>query len=116
MKEINCKLEFSQELMDKLNEQMDEFGQISFENCEDLMVEVMPIDRRNFITEIQPVVSLVMNVGSQIALGLLVNWLYDMAKEKKILVIGERKVKVESKKDVSEALEGIYSEEENRIS
>lgn len=110
MKEISCELAFSEELLERLNEQMDEFGQINFEGCEDALVEVMPIARKNFIGEVQPLVSLVLNFSSQIALGMLVNWLYDMAKEKKILVVAGRTVKVESTEDISKAIEEINHE------
>ena len=110
MKEICCELAFSEELLEKLNEQMDEFGQINIEGNEDALVEVMPIDKKNFINEVQPVVSLVLNFGSQVALGLLVNWLYDMAKEKKILVIAGHNVQVESKEDILEVMEKVSHE------
>lgn len=103
MKEISCEISFSQEIWDLINTQMNEQGKIKIGNCEEALVEVMPIEQKNFINEVQPVIELILNLGSQIAIGLVVNWIYDMLKGKIDLVINGHQVK--SKEEITKAIE-----------
>lgn len=103
MKEVSCEMAFNKEIWDFINSQMNEQGKITIGNCEEAIVEVMPIEQKNFINEVQPVIELILNLGSQIAIGLVVNWIYDILKGKKDLVINGRRVK--SKEEITKAIE-----------
>ncbi len=110
MQEICCEIAYSDDLYEELKHQMDDIGQIKIQGSDDSFVEVMPVDQKNFINEVQPVLSIVLSLGSNLAIGIIGNWLYDKVKDSKVLKLGGRTVKVSSKEDVSKALEEYCDE------
>ena len=112
MKEISCELIYSEELIDELNAQMNEYGQIILDGCDDSFIEVMPVDKKNFINDVQPIITCILNLGSQVAIGLFVNWLYDKTKElkNKSIVIDGKKVEGISKEELEDIIKKIADE------
>lgn len=96
MKEIEFTMPYSEELINSLNNEMDELGQIYLGANQDVRMEVMPIAKKNFINEVHPIVSIILNLSGQIAIGLFVNWLYDKLKGSGTISIGGRNVDINS--------------------
>lgn len=94
MKEIEIAMPYSEELIYSLNNEMDESGMIYLGTGQDVRMEVLPIVKKNFINEVHPVVSIVLNLSGQVAIGLFVNWLYDKLKGSGTIDIGGKKVDV----------------------
>ena len=96
MKEISCDLPYSEDLMKILDKEMDETGVIYFDTDQESFVEVMPVVKKSFIDEVNPVVSVVISLSSQVAVGLFVNWLYEKLKGLKGKVrIGNKNVDID---------------------
>lgn len=111
MKEFEFTMPYSEELINSLNNEMDELGQIYLGANQDVRMEVLPIEKKNFINEVHPVVSIVINLTSEIAIGLLVNWLYDKLKGSGKIVIGGKKVDIDSE-ELKEILSDYIDEKQ----
>lgn len=81
-----CSIPFNKELWAEFNNEMDSSGQIMLDK-EDATVQIMPIDEYHFTSATTQVIEIVLQYSSQIALGLLINWLYDKLKARKVSYI-----------------------------
>ena len=104
MKEVSIEIAYSEEVLAFLNEQMDDLGQIRIDGCEDALIEVMPVDKKNFITGAEPAIGLIIEFGSQLALGVLTQWICDKIKAKKSIVVEDSKLIIESKEELIKLL------------
>lgn len=88
---VYCSIPFDKEIWEEFNSQMDASGKIILQGKK-AYIQVMPVDKFGFISDAEPVIEFVINYFSQIAVGLLINWLYDKLKErkvKKVVINGE---------------------------
>ena len=105
MKEMSCEVPYSEELWAKLSEQMDEFGQIRLGE-EEAVIEVMPVTQKNFINEVMPVLEFFVEFGSQIVIGVVVNWICENMKGQKITIAGHT-IQVGAKEEVVKVIEEV---------
>lgn len=80
---IYCSCAFDEQLWLDLKSEMDIFGTINMDDNQS-SVQLMPIDEFNFMPGTDAVIEFCLDIASQIAMGLLVNWLYDKLKQHKI--------------------------------
>lgn len=88
---VYCSIPFDEKIWEDFNSQMDTSGQIILQD-KNAYIQVMPVDEFGFMSDVEPVIEFVINYSSQIAVGLLINWLYDKLKErnvKKVVMNGE---------------------------
>jgi hypothetical protein len=104
MKEVSVEIAYSEEVLSILNEYMDDLGQIKVEGCEDAVIEVMPVDKKNFIAGAPVVITIILEFGSQLALSLLTQWICDKITAKKSIVTKDSKISVETKEELIKLL------------
>lgn len=102
---VYCSIPFDQKLWEEFNSEMDSSGQIALGD-KDAYLQVMPVDEFGFMADVKPVIEVVVNYSSQIALGLLINWLYEKLKQRKIdkITVDEKEYGVEDEKALEEAM------------
>lgn len=81
MKTVKCIIEFENSSWVQICTEMDEYGKVFI--SENDFVQILPLTESNFLPGAEKVIEIVFNVTSQVALGLLVNWLYDKMKQRK---------------------------------
>lgn len=104
MDTINVAIEYNHELWKLITEEMDEQGKIVI--GEDSYIQVLPLTNAYFMPEVESAIEFAVGVASNVALGLVVNWLYDKLKTygaKKIVVDNEEHA-VTDKKSIEIAI------------
>jgi len=104
MKTIKCIIAFENESWKQISTEMDDYGKIYI--SEDESIQILPLTESNFLYGAEKVIEVVFSVTSQIALGLLVNWLYDKLKQRKEkkLIINQKVLEVTDKQSIMNAI------------
>lgn len=111
MKTIKCIIPYEKESWKQISTEMDDYGKIYVSNDE--YIQILPLTESNFLPGAEKVIELVFNVTSQIALGLLVNWLYDKMKQNKQneLIINQKALEIIDKQTIADTIADELDEE-----
>lgn len=110
MKELTIELSYTPELWELMNGKMDEFGQITL--GEGVVADVLPIDEKNFINEVEPVITVILNGVTEVAVGLLINWLYDCIKNSGKISVSGHILKFKNKEELIQLVDNEANEKD----
>lgn len=111
MSELRILVSFDHVCWDAIRQEMDDYGRIKI--GDDAIIQVLPITEMNFLPTSEKVIEMLMSVGSQIAIGLFVNWLYDKMKMlgKNQVIINKQVVEITTKQSVEATINIILHHE-----
>lgn len=104
MKTIKCIIAFENESWKQISTEMDDYGKIYI--SEDEYIQILPLTESNFLPGAEKVIEIVFSVTSQVALGLLINWLYDKLKQRKEkkIIINQKVIEVTDKQSIIDTI------------
>ncbi len=108
-----CRIPFEQELWEELDAEANASGKIILEDNE-TYVQLMPVDKYAFMPGAEQMIDIILNFSSQVALGLLINWLYDKIKQKNIkkFIIKDETYEVKGKDMLENVIENNFDKDE----